>query len=167
VRLGRRSYVGGGGDVTANVTVGNFTSIAANVAMHARIQHPCIVHPDFVASGPGWLDPDYPPSGVEDRIDIGSDVWIGRNVVLLGGITIGHGAIIGAYSVVARDVHPYEVVIGNPVRTLRYRFGPDTITALLRIAWWDWPDAVIAERAADFRDVRALVAKHGYETFDA
>jgi acetyltransferase-like isoleucine patch superfamily enzyme len=162
VQIGRRSYVGGGGNVTAHVTVGNFTSIAGNVAMHARIQHPCIAHPAFVATGPGWFDPDYPPCDVQDRITIGSDVWIGRDAVLLGGVTIGDGAIVGAFAVVAKDIPPYAVAVGNPVVITRYRFDEATIAALLRIRWWDWPEAVIAERAADLRDVRTFVA-----TYDA
>jgi virginiamycin A acetyltransferase len=164
--LGRHSYLSEPHDITAKVTIGNYTSIAPYGAMHARTQHPCIANPFLVATTSGHI-PGYPKASSEDRIAIGSDVWIGRNVVLLGGITIGHGAVIGAYSVVARDVHPYEIVVGNPVRTLRYRFDPDTITALLHIAWWNWPDAVIAERAADLRDVRTLITKYGYDALDA
>jgi acetyltransferase-like isoleucine patch superfamily enzyme len=162
VHLGRRSYVGSGGNVTARVSVGHFTSIAGNVAMHARIQHPCIAHPELVGSGPGWFDPEYPAPDSEDRIVIGSDVWIGRDAVLLGGITIGDGAIVGAYSVVAKDVPPYSVVVGNPAQVIRYRFDRPTVAALLRIRWWDWPDDLIAQRAAELRDVRTLVAKHDW-----
>jgi acetyltransferase-like isoleucine patch superfamily enzyme len=160
--LGRRSYVGSGGNVTARVTVGAFTSIAANVAMHARTQHPCIANPAFVASGPGWFDPEYPASDVEDRIAIGNDVWVGRDAVLLADLTVGDGAIVGAFAVVAKDVPPYAVVVGNPARVIRYRFDRPTVDALLRIRWWDWPEDLIAERAEDLRDVRALVARHDW-----
>jgi acetyltransferase-like isoleucine patch superfamily enzyme len=157
MRIGRRSYVGSGGNVTACVTVGNFTSIAGNVAMHGRIQHPCIAHPAFVASGPGWFDPDYPASDVQERITIGHDVWIGRDAVLLADCEIGDGAIVGAFAVVAKDVPPYAVVVGNPATVMKYRFDPETIAALRRIRWWDWPDDLIAERVADLRDVQVLI----------
>ena len=163
MEIGRRSAVGGHGDVTANVCIGNFTSIGPFVDMHQRIQHPCIAHPDLVSTA---VLAGYPAPEIRKTITIGHDVWIGRNVVLLGGITIGHGAIIGACSVVAKDVPPYAVVIGNPAFVKRYRFDDETIATLLDIAWWDWPDEVVAERAADLRDVRVLVAKYAYGQAD-
>jgi acetyltransferase-like isoleucine patch superfamily enzyme len=155
--VGRHTSVGEG-DVTATVTIGNFTTIARGVQMHRRVDHPCITHPELVGSGCGAFDPDYPKSTRRDDITIGSDVWVGRDAVLLGGIAIGHGAIVGAYSVVAKDIPPYAVVVGNPAQILRYRFDPDTIARLLALRWWDWPDGVIAERAAELRDVYALLA---------
>jgi acetyltransferase-like isoleucine patch superfamily enzyme len=162
VNVGRHSYVTGDAHATTRVTVGNFTSIGPGVQMHGRIQHPCIAHPALVSTSTGKHIPGYPPVTVRDGIAIGSDVWIGQNAVLLGGITIGHGAIVGAYAVVAKDVPPYAVVVGNPAHVKRHRFDPETVAALLTVQWWDWPDDVIAERAADLRDVRTLVAKYAY-----
>ena len=49
-----------------------------------------------------------------DRVEIGSDVWIGFNATILKGVQVGDGAIIGAGSTVTRDVAPYIVVAGNP-----------------------------------------------------
>lgn len=90
---------------------------------------------------------------------IGSDVWIGYRATILGPLTIGHGAIVGAGSVVAGDVPPYAIVAGNPARVLRMRFDPQTIERLLRIAWWEWPEARIVANgewflrpAADFAE---------------
>jgi len=87
-------------------------------------------------------------------IEIGSDVWIGQNVTLMGGISIGHGAVIAASSLVVKDVPQYALVGGVPSTILKYRFDPDRIEALLRIAWWDWPDDVIA------REVKHLCSKN-------
>jgi virginiamycin A acetyltransferase len=78
---------------------------------------------------------------------IGNDVWIGYRAMILGAVTIGHGAVIAAGSVVLSDVAPYTLVAGNPARVLRHRFSPATVEALLEMAWWDWPDEVIRERA--------------------
>jgi acetyltransferase-like isoleucine patch superfamily enzyme len=166
VKIGRHSYVAAPHDVTAQVVVGNFTSIAPYAQMHSRAQHPCVREPRLVSASSGRAIPGYPKPEAKTRIAVGHDVWIGRNVVLLGGITIGHGAIIGAYSVVAKDIPPYAVVVGNPAQIKRYRFDKDTIAGLLTVQWWDWPDAVIAERAADLRDVRVLVAKYAYGQAD-
>jgi len=55
------------------------------------------------------------------RVTIGDDVWIGGHVIILPGITIGKGAIIGAGSVVTRDVPDYAVVGGNPAKTIKFR----------------------------------------------
>jgi len=68
---------------------------------------------------------------------IGNDVWIGQNAVILPGIHIGDGAIIGANSVVGRDVAPYTIVIGNPVQVLRKRFDDELVDLLLQLKWWD------------------------------
>ena len=57
-------------------------------------------------------------------------MWIGRNAVILGGVFIGDGAIVGAFSVVAKDVPPYAIVVGNPAIVKRYRFLPHQIEAL-------------------------------------
>jgi virginiamycin A acetyltransferase len=74
---------------------------------------------------------------------VGHDVWIGYRATLMAGITIGHGAVIGALSVVTADVPPYAVVAGNPARVIRYRQPPEAVERLLAIAWWDWPVATI------------------------
>ena len=68
---------------------------------------------------------------------IDNDVWIGQNAVILPGVHIGDGAIIGANSVVGRDVAPYTIVIGNPAKELRKRFDAELIDLMLRFRWWD------------------------------
>lgn len=70
---------------------------------------------------------------------IGNDVWIGQNAVILPGVNIGDGAIIGANSVVSRDVPPYTVAAGNPAREIRKRFDDEMIKLLLLWRWWDKP----------------------------
>ena len=69
---------------------------------------------------------------------IGNDVWIGQNVTVLPAVHIGDGAIIGANSVVAKDIPPYSVAVGNPCEVKRKRFDEDLIEYLLKIKWWYW-----------------------------
>lgn len=70
---------------------------------------------------------------------IGNDVWIGQNATILPGVHIGDGAIIGANSVVASDVEPYSIVVGNPIKLIRYRFDGELTSLLLKFKWWDKP----------------------------
>ena len=84
-------------------------------------------------------------------IIIGNDVWIGYEAVILSGVNIGDGAIIGTRAVVTKDVPPYTIVGGVPAKTIRKRFSDDTITALLQINWWDWPEEKIKQHISDIQ----------------
>ena len=64
---------------------------------------------------------------------IGNDVWIGMEAVIMPGVTVGDGAIIGARSVVVKDVEPYTIVGGNPAKPLKKRYDEKTIASLLKI----------------------------------
>ena len=70
---------------------------------------------------------------------IGNEVWIGQNATILPGVHIGDGAIIGANSVVASDIEPYSIVVGNPAKLIRYRFDGELTSLLLKFKWWDKP----------------------------
>jgi len=74
------------------------------------------------------------------RIVIGHDVFIGMNVTILDGVAIGNGAIIGAGAVVSKDIPPYAIAVGSPIKVIKYRFPPETIAELQEIKWWDFSD---------------------------
>jgi virginiamycin A acetyltransferase len=90
---------------------------------------------------------------------VGHDVWIGHDAAIMPGVSIGHGAIVAAASVVARNVPPYAVVGGNPARLIRMRYDNEIITQLLRLAWWDWPIEKIEANlpALETGDLTALI----------
>ena len=71
------------------------------------------------------------------RTTIGSDVWIGDNAVVIQGVNVGDGAIIGAGSVVTKDVDSFSIVVGNPARHLRYRFTAQIRDELSLLKWWN------------------------------
>ena len=87
----------------------------------------------------------YPTKG---DTTVGNDVWLGYRAAILPGVTIGDGAIVGAYSVVTGDVPPYSIVGGNPARVIRSRFEPATVQRLLALRWWDWPLEKITRHVA-------------------
>jgi acetyltransferase-like isoleucine patch superfamily enzyme len=97
----------------------------------------------------GILVPDEPydeapPNATGERLVIGDDVWIGYGAMILGSVTVGTGSILGARTLVVADVPPYSVVAGVPARVIRKRFEDDVVERLLRVAWWDWPQVVVA-----------------------
>jgi hypothetical protein len=97
-------------------------------------------------------------------VTLGHDVWIGHGAILLPGVSVGNGAAIGAGAVVSKDVPPFAIVVGVPGRVLRYRFAPETIAALERIAWWDWPHDRLGAGMVDFRGMAAEDFCRKYDT---
>lgn len=138
-RIGGFSYMSLGVRIH-HTTIGRYCSIADNVTT-APGDRPT----DHISTSPAsfsgtfdWFRPaEFPSSdGVEQKVTIGNDVWIGTDVLILGGVKIGDGAIIGARSVVTRDVAPYTIVGGVPARVIRKRFEDSVIERLLILAVW-------------------------------
>lgn len=73
----------------------------------------------------------------EISVTIENDVWIGENASILGGVKIGNGAIIGANSLVTKDIEPYSINVGSPSRIIGYRFKKEDIEFLQKLQWWD------------------------------
>ena len=94
----------------------------------------------FNIMGNGWEKsaPSLTDLKLKGDTIVGNDVWIGQNVTVMPAVHIGDGAIIGANSVVAKDIPPYSVAVGNPCEVKRKRFDEDLIEYLLQIKWWDW-----------------------------
>jgi virginiamycin A acetyltransferase len=93
-------------------------------------------------------------------IIVENDVWIGLNAIILSGVTIHDGAVVLPGSVVTHDVPPYAIVGGIPAQIVKYRFDENTITQLLKIAWWNWPEAKIKAHISEFHaDVADFVKK--------
>lgn len=68
---------------------------------------------------------------------IGNDVWMGHNVNIMGGVHVGDGAVIGAGSVVTKDVPPYAIAVGVPATIKRFRFSEKIVERLLQSKWWE------------------------------
>lgn len=83
-------------------------------------------------------------------VTIGNNTWFGHNAIVLPGVHIGDGAIIGAGSVVTKDVEPYTIVAGNPAKVIRKRFKDSMIRFLLELKWWEWGDQRIRKNREFF-----------------
>ena len=123
--------------------IGKFCAIArgiefvmngANHRMNSVTTYP------FNIMGGGWEKhtPSLNELPLKGDTVVGNDVWIGQNVTVMPGVHIGDGAIIGANSVVTKDIPPYTISAGNPCRVKKKRFDDKVIEHLLKIKWWNW-----------------------------
>jgi acetyltransferase-like isoleucine patch superfamily enzyme len=164
--VGSYTYMAGM-SIALNVTIGRFCSIAEGLAVGMGA-HPT----NMVSTSPVFFSPykqcgvTFAPEGSnfdeQPKTVIGNDVWLGANVFVRDGVTIGSGAIVAAGSVVVKDIAPYAIVGGVPAREIRKRFSDVDITTLLALKWWDWPEEVLREASPLFQagDVGALLRWH-------
>jgi acetyltransferase-like isoleucine patch superfamily enzyme len=127
ITMGSYCYVGDNSKLwsAVSLTIGDRVLIAHNSSIFDSDTHPLNArerhrqYVEIITNGhPLEIDLR------EEPVTIADDVWIGCNVVVLKGVTIGQGAIIGAGSVVAHDVPPYVLVAGNPAQVIR-ELSPD------------------------------------------
>lgn len=95
------------------------------------------------------------------KVTIGHDVWIGHKAIVLPGIRIGNGVVIGAGSVVTRDVAPYAIVAGVPAKQIRLRFPQAIWQAVEATGWYHWSHETLRERLDDFYDIHRFLDMYG------
>jgi len=159
VTLGVGSYVAGGevgisDDGYSHLLIGNYTSIANNTHFAIGINHGYERFSNYPFDGVADITGDWKiDEGYIDisgernpkQLIIGHDVWLGTNVTVMGGVRIGNGAVIGAGAVVAKDIPPYAIAVGNPARVIKYRFPAEIIQKFQQLKWWNWPEEKIHE----------------------
>ncbi|WP_308215743.1 CatB-related O-acetyltransferase [Priestia aryabhattai] len=69
---------------------------------------------------------------------IGNDVWCGANVVIKQGVTVGTGAVIGANSVVTKNIPEYAICVGAPAKVIKFRFSQEEIDKIKNTNWYDY-----------------------------
>lgn len=146
--IGNHSYTGKNTTII-NSKIGNFCSVSWNVTIGgANHDYKKITTHSFLYNNADKIRPDNIPPAYNrftDICEVGSDVWIGTGAVVLRGVRIHDGAVIGAGTIVTKDVPPYAVVVGNPGKIIKYRFSEKIINDLLKIKWWEWEDSKITE----------------------
>lgn len=147
VKIGDYSYCSQGTILFQGTSIGRYCSIGYNVQIGPP-EHPV----SFYSTSPSvyrdkrikemiaWPDDDY-----TEPVEIGNDVWIGSNVIVLRGVHIGNGAIIAAGAVVTKDVPEYTIVGGVPARTIKNRFSPETERKIRDSEWWEKPIDEVVE----------------------
>jgi acetyltransferase-like isoleucine patch superfamily enzyme len=117
--IGKYSFIESDAVIGNNVIIANFVSLIGRYDHH----HQQIGIPTRLASQ--IRDKDYQWKGLNQKITIEDDVWIGVGSIVLSGVTLGIGSIIAAGSVVTKDVEPYCIYAGNPAKKLRNRFDTE------------------------------------------
>ena len=158
--IGDFSYISENSSVLLT-DIGRFSSIGPNFLCGWGI-HPL----DCISTSPMFYSP-LKQNGTtlstaqtfkeRSKVIIGNDVFIGSNVTVLDGVTIGDGSVVGAGTIVSKDVQPYSIVAGNPMRIIRYRFSHQQIECLMSIRWWDWPQHRLAEVKEYFSDIDRFI----------
>jgi len=127
ISIGEYCYLGEQSHIwsAARISIGDRVLISHNVNIFDSLTHPISplerhrhYHQIITRGHPGQVDLEEAP------VHIGNDAWIGCLAVVLKGVTIGEGAIVGAGSVVSKDVPPFTIVAGNPARVVR-ELDPD------------------------------------------
>lgn len=150
----RQVYVGKG-----CLEIGKYCSFAPNVSIYTR-NHPYTApstSPLFFNSLWKGLNED----GVRhNKLEIGNDVWVGQYSVILPSVSkIGDGVVIGAGSIVTKDIPDYAVVVGNPARIIKYRFDEKTIKQIKASKWWDRDISDLQHHIKDFQNIETFLSK--------
>lgn len=135
------------------IILGKYNSIGRDCNFFLHANH----RPDWVTTSSQLWGPVTPeianlhmsmghPSCKGDII-VENDVWIGAKSTIMSGVKIQNGSIVGANSVVTKDVPPYSIVVGNPAKVVKYRFTEKQIESLLKIKWWEWTEDRIKTEA--------------------
>jgi virginiamycin A acetyltransferase len=119
--------------------VGRYCSIASGVGLLGA-EH----FPDWISTSPAFYERGYHSAGpitenaarMTAQVLIGHDVWIGSSVTIKRRVRIGNGVLIGAHSLVTKDVEDFAIVGGVPARVIRKRFPDHIIERIQRLAWW-------------------------------
>ena len=173
--MGAYSYMGDNSIILGKV--GRYTSIADRVhVIYGRhpIKAPFVsTHPVFYSTlsvvgktfvNKQFFDEYRYVSVVEDEHDkkeyssiIGNDCWIGEGASIIGGLSIGDGAVVLANATVTKDVPPYAIVAGVPAQIIGYRYDKETIQSLLEIQWWNREESELKEKALLFSDLEQFL----------
>lgn len=148
--IGKRTSIGRYSKIN-NAKIGKYCSISWDVTIGAT-SHPI----EHISTHAFCYRPQFGivNNNIELKkkiVTIDNDVWIGCGAIILPGVHIGSGAVIGAGSVVTKDVLPYEIVAGVPAKKIRNRFDDEIIKKLLKINWWDLEDKILKQNISLFQ----------------
>ena len=127
ISIGNNFYIGRYSQIECDTEIGNNVIFGNNVALVGKYDHHYeqVGVPIRLASQ--IRDHNYSWKGLNSKVIIEDDVWVGYGSIIISGIKIGCGSIIAAGSVITKDVESYAIVGGNPAKFIKYRFDETEI----------------------------------------
>ncbi len=133
INIGYASTLGYNGTYHGDISIGNYCQLGPNVSI-ITTNHPMYHLSTFINES--LFDGELKKLKKNKKVVVGHDVWVGQQVIILGGITIGNGAIIAAGSIVTKDVMPFSIVAGNPAKHIKSRFSSELQEEIVALDWW-------------------------------
>lgn len=127
IRIGKNFYIGRYSQIECDAIIGDNVIIANYVALVGKYDHNYHQLGTPIRLASAIMDKDYNWKGLDSKIIIEDDVWVGYGVIIMSDVNIGKGSVIAAGSVVTKDVRPYSIVGGNPAKFIKYRFSEEEI----------------------------------------
>lgn len=164
--IGLGTYIAEGGDI-CRTKIKRFCSIGPNLKT-IIVYHPTSI---YISTHPAFYSP-YKQAGftfvnktkyeeykmIDETycIEIGNDVWIGSDVIILGGVKIGDGAIIAAGATVSKNIPPYEIWGGNPIKKIKDRFTEKEKEELIKRKIWEKDFEFIKRNSFNFSSIERI-----------
>jgi acetyltransferase-like isoleucine patch superfamily enzyme len=123
IRIGDNFYIGRYSQIECNATIGNNVIIGNNVAFVGKYDHNYSQIGVPVRRASQIRDDDYNWHGINSKVIVEDDVWIGYGAIVMSGVVIKKGSIVAAGSVVTKNVESYSIVGGTPAKHIKYRFS--------------------------------------------
>ncbi|MBA7537468.1 Galactoside O-acetyltransferase [subsurface metagenome] len=125
IDVGDNFYIGKFSQIECDAEIGDNVLIANSVGLVGRYDHNYSQKGVPIRLASKIRDKDYNWKGLNEKLIIADDVWIGYGSIILSGVKIGQGSIIAAGSVVSKDVESYSIYAGVPAKKIRNRFDSD------------------------------------------
>lgn len=122
ITIGDNFYIGKFSQIECDAEIGNNVIMANRVALVGKYDHHYQQLGVPIRLASKISDKDYTWKGLNEKVIIYDDVWIGYGSIILSGLKIGQGSIIAAGSLVTKDVEPFSIYGGFPAKKIRNRF---------------------------------------------
>lgn len=127
ITIGENFYIGRYSQIECDAEIGDNVIFANNVALVGRYDHHYLQIGKLTRLAMQIRDMDYNWKGLDSKVIIEDDVWIGFGAIVMSGVKIGKGSVVAAGAVVTKDVEPYTIVGGNPAKFICNRFSAEEI----------------------------------------